>query len=972
MSRFRVLLLFLLARASLAGSLAIVSSPSYSAPVALGGLATAFGTDLATVTLPANSAAWPLTLGGRTVTVRDSAGSSLPAPVFFVSPGQISFQVPAGMAAGNATISVTSGDGAVSTGTVQIAAVAPGLFSADSTGQGAAAAVVVQNSASGGQTSAPAFVCNPACTPAPIDLASASATVLELYGTGIAGRSSLANVQCTAGGTPVQVQYAGQQGTYAGLDQVNVALPASLANQGVLAIALTVDGHTANTVTISTGPAVNTSATAFYVAPNGSDSFSGTLPSPNAAGTDGPFATLARAQQALRGIPRTSPLVVMLRAGAYTLSQPLTLTAADSGSPSAPVTWENYPGETAIVSGGRVITGWTPSPAIPGAWQASVAGFLPFEQLWVNGQRRYRVRAAVPYASGYFNNLGPVYVGAANGCTNSTYPNGYSPSLQNTTTGLYQCFDRFFFKTGDINPDWDGLADPNHPIQIVDFEDWTIARMRLASIGGSSQYADAPAGSSVAYLAGATVAGQFWGFLQGHRYLIENVAEALSSASPGEWYVATDASGKPAAITYVPSAGENFAAAPPVVVAPQISQLVVANDPALAWVTFRGITFSYANFAAGSPGYAASNGSEDTGKQAIPAALSFTNASHIVLDSVTISQTGGWGAEFVGTNSRFAPSGACTIQNPANCNNQVVNSVFTDLGSGAIRLGAEPANADTDSGVAQYNLIANTVLAGGDRVEPGIAITLGNTHHNTIDHNDVYDWYNQAINLGNSLNFNGNGFPNWTHDNQITYNHIYRLGQGITSDMGAVHAATGLALGNLIEYNNFHDIVHDPGAGGYGGWGIYFDQGSSFLTASFNLVYNTTATGFTYNHSEAGNYQLLGTPNLVTNNIFAFGSQASVHRNLDDGALNLTFTKNIVYWDMTQPMPAGGPPSPQIGAWTCSVANTDLAACFRFQQNLYYSAADPPMNAWRFLAAEKRSPSRSGRLSGKTLVRAFP
>lgn len=125
-----------------------------------------------------------------------------------------------------------------------------------------------------------------------------------------------------------------------------------------------------------------------------------------------------------------------------------------------------------------------------------------------------------------------------------------------------------------------------------------------------------------------------------------------------------------------------------------------------------------------------------------------------------------------------------------------------------------------------------------------------------------------VLNLGNSLNFDGNGFPNQVHDNQITYNHIYRLGQGVTSDMGAVHTATGLSTGNTIEYNSFHDITHDPGTGGYGGWGIYFDQGSSFLSARYNLVYNTSATGFTYNHSQTGTYQFEDAGHCVQRNNF--------------------------------------------------------------------------------------------------------
>jgi hypothetical protein len=348
------------------------------------------------------------------------------------------------------------------------------------------------------------------------------------------------------------------------------------------------------------------------------------------------------------------------------------------------------------------------------------------------------------------------------------------------------------------------------------------------------------------------------------------------------------------------------------------------------------LTFSYTNWVAGSPGYSGFSGSQQATRENVPAALSFGRARNITLDGVTLSHLGGWALEFGGTSS-----------------SRLVDSVITDLGSGAIRIGAEPARNDTDANVAQSNLIYNNLITGGDRMIAGVAITIENSHHNTIDHNEIYDFYNIGINLGRAVNFDANGLPNWVHDNHITYNHIYNLGQGVTSDMGAVHTATGLQTGNTIEHNNFHGIAHDPAGNGYGGWGIYLDQGSSFVTVKNNLVYNTLAAGFTYSASQTGTYQLNGTPNTIENNIFAFGSQASVHRNGNDGALNFTFKNNIVYWDQTHPLPGQmnpGPPSPQNGAWNCAGAPV---TCFAFSQNMYYSTADPKMTTWRFILGNR-------------------
>ena len=88
------------------------------------------------------------------------------------------------------------------------------------------------------------------CAPTPIDVTGAP-VFLSLYGTGIRGRSSLANVKVTVNGIGVPVQYAGVQPTFLGLDQVNVQLPAELGGTGEANVLLIADGLTSNAVTIN-------------------------------------------------------------------------------------------------------------------------------------------------------------------------------------------------------------------------------------------------------------------------------------------------------------------------------------------------------------------------------------------------------------------------------------------------------------------------------------------------------------------------------------------------------------------------------------------------------------------------------------------------------------------------------------------------------------------------------------------------
>jgi uncharacterized protein (TIGR03437 family) len=195
-----------------------------------------------------------VTLAGTTVRVRDSAGVEQYAPLFFVSPSQINYQIPPGLAAGPALITITNNSGAIFTGSVQIVNAAPGLFTANASGQGLAAAVVLRIKADGAQVYEPVARFDSAqnrFVATPIDLSNPSDQVfLLLFGTGIRNRSSLASVSVKIGGVDAEALYAGAQGGFVGLDQVNARLPRSLSGRGEVDVVLTVDGKTANIVRI--------------------------------------------------------------------------------------------------------------------------------------------------------------------------------------------------------------------------------------------------------------------------------------------------------------------------------------------------------------------------------------------------------------------------------------------------------------------------------------------------------------------------------------------------------------------------------------------------------------------------------------------------------------------------------------------------------------------------------------------------
>lgn len=245
---------FLLSRVS-STTVTTVSAANYDNKLAAEAISAAFGEQMATATQMATTVPLPTTLAGTSVTIRDSKGVDRLAPLFFVSPNQLNYQIPPETALGTASVTVISGDNLVSLGTANVASVAPGLFTANASGSGLAAAVAFRLKANGAQSYEPVTrfdaVTNQIAA-VPIDLGPADDQVfLLLYGTGLRGRSALSAVSAAIDSVPSEVSYAGPQGDYVGLDQINVRIPRSLAGRGLVSVGLTADGNAANSVTVS-------------------------------------------------------------------------------------------------------------------------------------------------------------------------------------------------------------------------------------------------------------------------------------------------------------------------------------------------------------------------------------------------------------------------------------------------------------------------------------------------------------------------------------------------------------------------------------------------------------------------------------------------------------------------------------------------------------------------------------------------
>ena len=216
-------------------------------------IATIFGSDLAAETQSAPSIPLPTSLANTSVRVKDSVGNESLASLFYVSPTQINFMVPSVAANGAGVFTIIKSDTTAPSGTTQIAEVAPGLFSANASGEGVVVGVALRYRSNGSSVYEPIARFDATLNKivsVPIDLGPPTDEVyLVLFGTGLRFRAN--PVALKIGDLDAPVIFAGSQGFFEGLDQVNALLPRSLVGRGEMDMELVVDGVPANTTRVN-------------------------------------------------------------------------------------------------------------------------------------------------------------------------------------------------------------------------------------------------------------------------------------------------------------------------------------------------------------------------------------------------------------------------------------------------------------------------------------------------------------------------------------------------------------------------------------------------------------------------------------------------------------------------------------------------------------------------------------------------
>ncbi len=526
----------------------------------------------------------------------------------------------------------------------------------------------------------------------------------------------------------------------------------------------------------------------YHVATDGHDRWSGKLAKPNDSETDGPFASLRGARDAIRklksigkGLP--GPVTVHVHAGEYNLDHPFVLEPQDSGTPEEPIVYTAYRGDRPIFSGGRTVTGFRQNGPL---WEAVIPDVKQhgwyFRQLFVDGSRRQRARGP---NVGYYR-IARLLPGPPD------------------AKGRRIARDRFVFSPGNIRV-WQQLSDVN----LVLMHSWETSIHPLKSVDLDT--------SIVQFVAPLK---EWWGI--GHweknqRYYVENARELLDQ--PGEWYLDRE-TGR---LTYWPLPGEDLSKTR--VVAPRLTELVrFAGDSdrgtLVKCVTLRELAFHYSDWVLDPKGNSSTQAAVE-----VPASIMADGASQCVIQRCEVAHVGSYGIWF----RRGCKD--CRIQQ---------NRLF-DLGAGGIRVG-EANMAKTDQSETSRTLVDNNHVFDGGRVyAAGIGIWVAQSSHNQISHNDIHDLFYSGISIG----WNWGLKPNRTHHNIIEYNHVHDLVHGVLSDAGLIYAL-GVSPGSIIRNNVFHDIwpySHPPF-----GWGIYLDAHCGNYLVENNIVYNTRSGGMMFNN----------------------------------------------------------------------------------------------------------------------------